>query len=104
MEVPISPVTISPPRVEQARSSDIQTLQEARQTVAIRVYSDECGGVVRQTVCDVWTASRVDCTCFREPVTRDSQNEGDPNYPYRLCEEAGGDIANVRMQPVLFAC
>lgn len=48
-----------------------------------------------QRVCDVWTASWVDCTCLGEPITRDSQDERDQNYPYCLCQEHGGNIADV---------
>ena len=47
-------------------------------------------------MCDVWTASRADCTCLGEPATRDSQDDGDQNCPYCLCQEAGGNVANVR--------
>ena len=48
-----------------------------------------------QRVCDVWTASWVDCTCLGEPITRDSQDERDQNYAYCLCQEHRGNIADV---------
>ena len=51
---------------------------------------------MRRRVRDVWTATGADCTCLGEPVVRDSQDEEDQSCPYCLCQEGGGDMADVR--------
>lgn len=77
------------------RQLQTQTLKDTRQDAACPPYKVERAGIVPQRVCDVWTASWVDCTCLGEPITRDSQEERDQNYAHCLCQEHRGNIADV---------
>lgn len=76
-------------------------MQPVRHTV-------ERAGIVPQRVCDVWTASWVNCMCLGEPITRDSQDEREKITRTAYVRNTEGIwpiwLANGRMKLVLLAC
>ena len=87
-------------------SAKAPSANNQRQRVALQVYRNRHSEIVRQTVCNVWTAYQLDCISLGEPGTRDSQDEGDQNCPYCQCQKQeeiqpmSGE--NVTMWAVLF--
>ena len=68
-------------------SAKAPSANNQRQRVALQVYRNRHSEIVRQTVCNVWTAYQLDCISLGEPGTRDSQDEGDKNCPYCQCQK-----------------